>query len=357
MFRKFFALSPMMKAVGALSAVLALAVAAIQVYDTISDRIARHAASANALKLAESELHDGEYAASWNANAQALEAEPRSADALLQQTRIAMAWLENARVNSSVGPKTFGDIANPLENALEQRALSAKGVELATVKAHIGWARFLKSRDGIAVSGILDEFTQALAIDPSNAYAHVMRGFFIVWKGGPVGLAQTDFDAALASGVDPDFCDRMILAALTNFHTDAHRFAAIQYANVIRKTKRPIDGDAKERVLWAYEDGLGDPPYLANVAQLLPLDEQIANLDWLLADQTAERMRNDRALQAYFLEAAGEADHALELYKAVADGTPQSSGRAAEFARAAIRRLNHEPDPTPPAPVDTAPVH
>jgi hypothetical protein len=356
MIGKFFALSPMMKVVGALSAILGLAVVAFQIYDTISDRYARHAASASALKLAESELRDREYDAAWNGNVKALAAEPKSADALAQQTRIAMQWLENARASSTPGAKTFSEIAIPLEKALMEHALSAKGPALATIKAHIGWARFLRSRDGVADLHIIEEFTDALAIDPGNAYAHVMRGFFIIWKGGPVGVARPDFDAAIESGVDPDFCDRMILSALTNFHTDAHRFAAIQYANEMRERKRPIDPDSRERVLWAYEDGLGDAQYLATLVHLLPADTQIANLDWLLTGHTPERVHNDRALTAYFLESKGQTEQALAIYKDVADSAPESNARAVEFARAAIRRLTHDSSEPRPQPIDAAPT-
>lgn len=338
--RKFSLLSPLMKVVGALTAIIGLATAIAQVYSAISDHVARREAFASLIKVADTQLHDREYNASWNANVKALEIEPKSAAALAQQARIAMLWLENARLSSKPGAKTFGDITDPLEDVLAQRSTFARGTELADIKAHIGWARFLKSRDGVTGLRILEEFMEALSIDRGNMYAHAMKGFFIIWRGEPVEAARADFDAALQSSVDPDFCDRMILSALTNFHTDAHQFAAVEYANKIRKSGKTIDEELRDRVLWSYEDGLSDLEYLARLARVIPLDEQIANLDWLMKDQTADRLRNNRALLAYFMELAGQIPEALALYKQVVETSSKSSSRAVGLARSGIRRLS-----------------
>lgn len=341
--QKFALLSPVMKVVGAISALLGLATALVSVYTAINGHFAQREAFASLIKVADTQLRDGEYNSSWNANAKALAIAPKDAGALEQQARIAMRWLEDVRLSSKPGAKTFGDIADPLEAALAQRAATLKGAALADVEAHIGWARFLRSRDGITGLRILEEFNAALAIDPGNVYAHVMRGFFLVWKSEPANAARPDFDAALASGSAPEFCDVIILTALTNFHTNAHQLVAIDYANKIRKAGRPVDRELKERVLWAYESGLSDLDYLSQLGQILPAGEQIANLDWLMQGQNADRLRNDRVLRAYFLEQAGQGPEALALYKQVVDTAGDANNRAVGLARAGIRRLSAVP--------------
>lgn len=346
--QKFALLSPLMKVVGAISAILGLATAIVSAYSAISGHFAQREAFAGLIKAADTQLHDGEYYASWNANAKALTIEPKNGQALAQQARIAMRWLEDVRLSSKPGAKIFGDIADPLEEALAQRATAVKGSALADVEAHIGWARFLRSRDGVTGLRILGEFTDALALDPANMYAHVMKGFFLVWQGEPVDAARADFDAALQSGTDPGFRDLMIISALTNFHTDAHQLAAIDYTNRIRKSGRTIDADLKERVLWAYENGLGDLEYLAQLARLVPANEQIANLDWLMQGQNADRQRNDRVLRAYFMEQAGQAPEALALYKEIVDTSADTNYRVMGLARSGIRRLSPEASGTKP---------
>jgi hypothetical protein len=338
--QKFALLSPVMKAVSTISAILGLATALVSAYSAISGHFAQREAFAGLIKVADTQLHDGEYYAAWNANAKALTLAPRSEPALDQQARIAMRWLEDVRLSAKPGAKNFGDIADPLEDALAQRAPLLKGAALADVAAHIGWARFLRSRDGVTGLRILEEFDAALAVDPGNMYAHVMRGFFLVWKGEPVDSARADFDAALASRTDPAFCDFMVLSALTNFHSDTHQLVAADYANKIRKTGRSVDRDLRERVLWAYENGLGDLDYLGKLARIVPAAEQIANLDWLMQGQNADRQRNDRVLRAYFLEQAGQAPQALALYREVVDTSADTNNRAVALARSGIRRLS-----------------
>jgi hypothetical protein len=339
---KLSALSQVTKVLGILSAAIGLATAFVQVYTAINDHIARRGLFASLIKVADSQLHDREYNASWNANATALGIEPKSAAALAQQTQIAMRWIENVRLSPESGANTFGNIADPIEDSLVQRSTSVRGVELADIKAHIGWARFLKSRDRTIGLRILEEFTEALSIDSGNMYAHVMKGFFIVWKGDPVEAARPDFEAALQSPVDRNLCARVILSALTSFHTDPHQLAAVEYANKIRKSGRAVDEELSGRVLWDYEDGLSDTEYLAKLARVIPPDEQIANLDWLQKDQTPGRLRGNSVLRAYFLESAGQTPEALALYKEVVEQSPESNSRAVGLARSGIRRLTQK---------------
>jgi tetratricopeptide (TPR) repeat protein len=263
---------------------------------------------------------------------------------MAQQARIAMAWLENVRLSSKPGATTFGDIVVPLQDALVGRATqpAVRGAELADIKAHIGWARFLRSRDGVTGLRISEAFAEALQIDPGNMYGHVMKGFFILWQGGRPQDARADFDAALESPVDPPFRDRMILAALFNSDGDEYRFAAIEYANRIRKGVRTIDPESQRRLLWCYEMGLNDIEYLTRLSRVIPLDEHIAMLDWLLTDLAdPQRRGNDNVLRAWFMEQAGQKSEALALYQQlVATTPPQSASRAAELARSGIRRLS-----------------
>lgn len=337
----YLRLGPVVKLATALTAIVGAGTAVYGFYTTISADSTRHATAAALIKQADSQLQGKDYALSWEANAKALELEPRNAAALAEQARIAMAWLENVRLSSKPGATTFGDIVVPLQDALVGRAALVRGSELADIKAHIGWARFLRSRDGVAGLRIAEEFDEALTIDPGNMYGHVMRGFFILWQGGRPQDARADFDAALASGVDPPYRDRMILSALFNADGDEYRFAAIEYANRIRKTGRTIDRDLQRHLLWFYEGGLADIEYLKRLARVIPLDEHIAMLDWILTGQVDQQRRgNDDVLKAWFMEAAGQRQEALALYQRIVATTSRQSGnRAAELARSGVRRL------------------
>jgi hypothetical protein len=336
-------LDSLVKVAAALTTIIGVGTAAFSVYSTFHDEAARRKTVAAYVSEAGSHLNGQDYALSWDANARALKLAPGDPAALAQQARIAMSWLDNIRLSSKPGATEFGDIANPLLDALVQRATSPgiRGVELADIKAHIGWARFLRSRDGVAGLRIAEEFDDALKIDPGNMYGHVMRGFFVLWQGAPPQAARADFEDALNSGVDPPYRDGMILAALFNSSADEYNFAAVDYANRIRKSGRPIDNASRRRLLWFYEIGIGDIEYLNRLSRIIPFEEHIATLDWLAMDETADhRQRNDIVLKAYFLELAGHKPDALALYQqVVAAASPQTANRIVELARSGIRRL------------------
>jgi tetratricopeptide (TPR) repeat protein len=301
------------------------------------------------MELAKSELGDRNYNAAWEANAKALEAAPGNDAARTQQAQIAMRWLEDMRLSSKPGAKTFGDIVEPLEAALARYALSPRlgAAELATVKAHIGWARFLRSRDGVANLRIREEFDEALATDNGNMYGHVLRGFVVLWEGGSVAAARADFDAALESGTNPEFCDRMILAAFGNSHTDEHQLGALDYANRMRKGRRVLGTEAKVQLLFVYEVGLRNPDYLIRLSRAVPPEEHAATLAWLVEGLKSEdRRRNADALRAFFLEKSGDTGEALALYREVVATSPDFSTRAGDLARAGIRRLAPAPTTT-----------
>jgi tetratricopeptide (TPR) repeat protein len=341
--RWFSQLDTLVKVAAGLTTLVGVGTAAYQGYSAWQEQAVRHRAVAAYVSEASSDLDAQDYSLSWDANAKALKLAPTDPAALAQQTRIAMAWLENVRLSSKSGATTFGDIANPLLDALAQRAASpmVHGVELANIKAHIGWARFLRSRDDVMGLRIAEEFDEAIKIDAGNMYGHVMRGFFILWQGGQPDDAKADFNAALQSDVDPPYRDRMILAALFNSHQDEYQLAAVYYANVIRKSGRPIDAGSRHRLLSLYEMGISDIEYLNRLARTIPFDEHIATLNLIAADQTEEhRQRTDIVLKAYFLELGGKNAEALALYQQVVAATPpQLAGRATDLARSGIRRL------------------
>jgi len=329
--------------IGGLSAALGLATAIVQSYNAVSDLVTQRATVANDVKLADAMLRDQDYNAAWNANEAARAIDPRNRAALAQQTRIAMRWLENVRLSQKPDAKTFRDIVEPLESALVRRSITAQGSELADLRTHIGWARFLQSRDGIDGLRIIPEFDDALSVDPANMYAHVMRGFVTAWKGAPIESIRSDLDAAMQSKTDSAYSDRMILSALTNTHTDPYQVAAIDYANRIRKSGRSIDPGIAARILSCYEATLNDLEYLAQVLKIMPADEQVANFDWLVITQAKEPNWTDIVVRAYLMESAGRTAEALVLYRQVAAASVPPDSRPVVLSRLAIRRLTRDP--------------
>lgn len=340
-------LGTLTKVIGALTAALGLATAGVTAYTTAGDYFVRRAEVEQYIAVAAQQLASGDYRLAWQTNENALKIAPHDGPAKSQQILIAMRWLEDMRLSSAIGQRSFSEVVEPLELVLIGHAAKAQGVELADLKAHIGWARFLRSRDGVSGLRIIEEYDDALRIDPQNMYARVLRGFLTLWNGGSLDQARDDLDSALRSSVDPGYTDRMIIAALFNVTTDENLCGAIEYANRIRKLGRDISGSkSRADILLVYERGLSNPAFLALLAKSIPFDEHLANLDWILRGSFDEARRpNGEVLKAYFLEMLGEDSRALEAYKRVVSTAPPYGSRAKDFAEPGIERLTSKQRP------------
>ena len=346
-FERWLKLSALMKIVSAATAIIGLILSGTQLYTFVSDYFthrAEHKRFDTAIEAIATAtpgyLSRGAYKLAWDENAKGLKLAPDDENLQSQQVEIAMRWLENARLNSAVGPKTFSELVQPLEEALLVRAASAHGTQLANIRAHIGWAQFLRSRDGVGDVHIDEEFDEALRVDPHNMYANVMRGFWILWRGGTVDAARENLDAALSSNVDPNYAARMVLAGLLNEQADKYELAAVEYAGRIRKLGRDVDRWTLDKILAIYEQGLENPDFLTQLTHIATSDDHVANLEWaLIADIDEDRRRNGTVLQAYFLELSGKKTEALTIYQNVVGASPPFGSRAKDFAQAGITRL------------------
>ena len=340
-------LNTIVKVGGTLTALIGIVATLYQTYDSMRDGFAERAAVREHLAIADRQLSEKDYAAAWVENAKVLKLEGKHEAALDQRTRIAMRWLENARVSDrGSGPRTFTELTRPLEDALLERSPKLRDADRAEVEAHIGWARFLRSRDSapsIDVDGPLDT---ALRLDPGNATAHAVKGFWQMWRRKSPTTARLHFDAALASKHDGSFTDNLIILAWLNFSSSDDELAlgAVDYANRIRKLGRlhRIETSIK-RLYPLYFDGLRRPAYLARLDGLMPASDHLEMLAML--DQTqlsnSERLAV-AALRAHYLEQSGSTAEARQLYeKVVADMPEFADQRPGEFAKAGLRRLAH----------------
>jgi hypothetical protein len=251
-----------------------------------------------------------------------------------------MKWLEDVHLSSSGGPQHFSDVVDPLKAALVERLATTHGREKADLHAHIGWANFLRYRDGRPKTDIREEFDAAIREDPDNLYGHVMRGFWVLWEAGPIEKALGDLDIALRSSVDPAFSDRLILTGLTNSTSDDATAAAIEYADKIRMAGRNIDDSTKRRLIYCYTACLVDQNLLTAIARALSPAEQILLLNWLKqVDLSSHDARVVTYFTAYFTEKSGNRDEALRLFKELVRTSPDKVEAVARLSQPAVSRL------------------
>jgi tetratricopeptide (TPR) repeat protein len=198
------------------------------------------------------------------------------------QEDLAMAWLEHA---STAGGTRFADTVDPLLPALTGGADAATGRRKADLLAHVGWAHFLKSRDGGAEADDPEPFyRQALEADPANPYAHAHWGHWLAWQRRPLAEAAAHFDAALASGrVRPYVRDRQ-LAALQIARTSASQAAFLAAVADMVRNQEPVDAAVRNAVYGLYVRTCDDDPRFGRLVAAVPPAAQIAVIRALFFD-------------------------------------------------------------------------
>jgi tetratricopeptide (TPR) repeat protein len=210
-------------------------------------------------------------------------ASPPDAERQIIQTAqqdLAMAWLERA---SAAGGTRFSDTVDPLLPALTRGVETAAGRRKADLLAHLGWAQFLKSRDGGAEPIDPEPFyRQALDADPSNPYAHANWGHWLAWRRRPLEEAAAQFDAALASGRVRPYVRTLQLAALQLASTSQAAYL-VAVADMVRN-QEPVGPGVRNAVYGLYAGACDDDAQFDRLVAAVPAATQIAVIRALFFD-------------------------------------------------------------------------
>lgn len=273
-------------------------------------REAREASNLHA--VAELQRANGEYAAAWESLEQAIALQPESSELQQAQMQLAMDWLRNIRVPEG---QTFTEIVNKTIACLYRNVAMNKSAASADVLAHIGWANFLKWREGARGLKIEESFQEALNVDPDNAYAHAMWGFWMLWQNRKLEEAQPHFAAALNNGRDKEFVRRLQLQALQNIRNDDYTLELIRVANEMRKNNEDLPPEQRRRI-ESYVYYMYRRETLNALPAILPPEDHLATYKWLTQDFEDVGMLQ-RFWMARLTEAAGDLPQALALYRAL----------------------------------------
>ena len=317
-------LGTLLKWVGGVTAVLSLFFGLYQLTQLVADVRERQRQVAELYEVGKDQQDVGDYESAWASFEKAVKSaeaggllakltgslskeQRRSRDA---QEDLAMAWVENMKVPQG---KTFSNVVNPLVPVLTRGATGAGGVRKADLLAHVGWANFLISRDGVLKLDIDEKYSEALRLDPDNPFAHAMRGHWLIVNGDHLMEAQQEFAAALKSGRERQFVRKLQLAALQWVRTDEDMFEIIRVFNEMRKDNESLPEETRSRILRdiysMYREEL-----LAKLDQILPADEHLATYQWLLQGSDATKSNDQTFFLARLSEAAGDCDRAQRLY-------------------------------------------
>jgi tetratricopeptide (TPR) repeat protein len=332
--------STVLKWVGSLTAILSLFFGVRQIVKLVSDRIESNRQIDFLLKSQDVELKVRDYAAAWRSLEQASQVDLNSAKVHLAQENLAMAWLEDVHLREG---EKFSDISEKLEPVLSRGISSTKDSQRsADLLAHIGWAYFLRSRDGVFGLDPVSAYSKAAAQDKNNPYAEAMWGHWILWNHGKLSEASQHFSSALVSSRQRDFVRLLQFAALENCPNGECDAELIRIANDIRKENGTIDADTVHRIYSKYYGRVfSQDPRSNRFLNVIPPAEHVATFHWLFdgLDFDDSKGRLCMGYLATLQEAAGQKEEALANYRTLRAKVPKHSGPLSDAIDAGIKRL------------------
>ena len=304
--------------VGGIAAVLSLFLTLNQFTGLIQKFRIHHADFTQTMMVGDQQMQREEYQQAFESFKHAVELDPIDHNAQRQETQAGMMWLENAHS----AQMSFKNTADAIQPVLERALTGANGEYAGDLAAHIGWANFLRLREGDPGNlAIESSYKQALTLDPGNAYAHAMLGHWILWNQGDRNEAREHFSAAIATGKRREYVRMMQLAALLNDHSLDDELLLV--ADQMRRSGEPLSQDARQRV---FEElfllDLHDKAALAGYVTAVGTDELAADYDYLGQGNNSDTDPEQRKWRKEYLlgfqaEAKGDKKQALARYQAL----------------------------------------
>lgn len=229
----------------------------------------------------------------------------------------AMRWLREMR---AVDKQTFSEQVQRVQPALAEGLARAEPARRADLRAHLGWAEFLRSRDGIAATADPQALLRAaLADDAGNVYARTMLAHQLLWRGRMLDdEVKAHFDAALATPRERGWVRGMQFSA--TFLRQALLPYGLVVADQMRRSGEAVDPARRDDLRRAIlESALFNATDRGPIVQALGTDAALATLDWLWPDAAigAERLGHKRFARALWQRAGGDAVAAKRTLEAL----------------------------------------
>ncbi len=261
----------------------------------------------------------GSFSAAWAVFDDLAARHPLRRDVHDARADCAMQWLRGIRVQA--GKETFTDVVARLQPAIVTQLGGAEGSRAADLRAHLGWADYLRLRDGAGDANPASHYRRALDIEPDNVYANAMWGHNLMLAGREEA-ALGHFRTAVGAKREREFVRTLELASTTSRIGLAPH--AVRVADEMRRGGETLDADMRARLWFIAYYGLlfnASAETRAKFLELLPPADHLATFDWLFPDASAINNEPDawklsRAMLLAHAGQAGEARAALQDIRA-----------------------------------------
>ena len=332
----------LLKWVGAATAVLSLIFGLRTLTNLVVDRRARDQQVTELTGTAQLQRESFDYSSAWASLDRAAEIDGDDQRVRTLQEDVAMDWLRNIRAEGT--PPAFTPIVDRVTPSLTRGVLSATGQRRADLRSWLGWADFLRWRDGQRQVDPSRRYREAIGEDSLNVFANTMLAHWLLWTRGNPDEAKRHFAAALASGREREFVRDMQLAAYSNRSGAEDDAGLLALANEIRVSGEPVPELLRHRIWPLYYPCLDREPAScpspAIDRQVSPGDH-LQTFRWLYADSLGA---DGRAVLRYSLarleDRAGERDSALAHYRALSEELERINPRIVAQLRRSVARLS-----------------
>jgi len=259
----------------------------------------------------------GSHAVAWTQFIAVLATRPGDEAVRVAREDCGMRWLREMRV---VGDKqTFSSLVEQIQPVLAQGMALSRGQRRADLGAHLGWADFLRSRDGVAAPDPVPMFKAAVADDAGNVYAHAMWAHNLAWTTGRLDAEVLGHFATAEKSTRERPWLRNLQFSVA-FNRRLHQGYALVVADHMRGAGETPDPTQRDR-LWRYviDSSLTLPQERDEALNMLPPADALATFEWLYpATQTvADRQPLHRFTQALLRSRAGQRDDARVALEAL----------------------------------------
>ena len=281
----------------------------------------------------------GSHAVAWKQFGTILASRPGDDAVRIAREDCGMRWLRDMRISGD--KETFSALVEPIQPVLAQGLAMARGARRADLGAHLGWADFLRSRDGVAAPDPVALYKAALADDPGNVFAHGMWAHHIAWTTGRLDdEVRSHFEAAAKSSRERPWLRRMQFAVA--FNRDMHYGYALEVANQMRANGETPDAAQRDLVWRRLIDWslLAPDAEREQVLSFLNPADALATFEWLYpeAQTVADRQPLHRYAQALLRARVGRRDEARSALESLHKEL-KAAGSDSRVARATTQLL------------------
>lgn len=260
----------------------------------------------------------GDYESAWRILEDAFAIRPESKEVKAERVNTAMPWLRNLRKRNPWKEEKYSDVTDKLIPVLIEKATNSNGREKADALAHIGWANYLKFKDGIRNINVENNFREALKADSTNVYANAMRGFWMLFHGSNsanIIEAKKHFEAAKQDRREEKYLREMKLSSYRNSSGDLQA-DIIEAVNEMRILGDTIPFADRNRIVT-------DVYYTAEemldiILSRLSPDEQLQTFLYLTRGINAGERLYLQFINALLLEKLEDYHGAYLIYKTIA---------------------------------------